>query len=1166
MIFKQLQELSVLGKAITDLSQIENALAPWTELSDRANLLGEAVKELSLAQQIATLSSEGLDEENIRLILSTIGVTNAQIDEAVSNGTVSFSQKTTTATTISLSNAYKGLAASIGLSTAALTAWIAGIAAIGIVAIGIKKYSDSLKEARESLKETGNQAKSTVNQIKSDFESLSSTTDEVKNRYAELAQKVENLGKVNQSRGTLSTEDYEEFLGLSNKLAELFPQLTKGYDDNGNAILNLSGDVNTIVGSLDDLVSVQQKLANQEIIDKMPDIWSGYKVEIEEYNKELTESEKNVENHLKWLDDIANRSSITLYDESTNDLLREAARQAGIMSSEYGNAFYEVNRTASESGTSFNSAIWDFSKLTEEEYNKFLEKVGELGKKYEDAIQMAKGDISAANADMSNYINTWLSTEWNFSKMDSNMQNVVKDALLSTNWIDVLPDDIDSGDWDAVSNWLQREFLYAINNIDNEQIKTALVDAFNGELTVESLQNLIGLLIGTEGFDENNPLILYLQTQLSDREDFETRYNDAIARFAESETQTVNELKSKYQEAIDKRKELYSGENYVGNVDINNRPVVVNDDGTYSTTSTSFQERQLDDGTYEIIHFTPILPDGTVLEGDALNTYIDKLLNSSDVLYADDPANGGYGLVYKVDTEVNGQKITDGNLETAFGVADAWDVEMHNVQDKMYRDEAEFKMALDEFGTDSNVDLEKFFSDNSIDTTEEIDYWNKVTDGAKTAEQAIRMYYEAKSQEPETPFSYVKFGNLESDLSSIIDVYQSFVDGMSEEIKVPVDASELEALRETFGKLDSFNDFVDTLGTTESGSEKAKTAVENLIGEYLRLNLQVGNCTEAQKQYVISQLEAANISNAETIVLQEIAKQNEAVALSEELCIDTGKSLKEVTSEDVKGFLEQATATETARQYLLLLIADEQVFGNNELDVSGKVKALEELAASYGLVGTQALASAYQQSIIDSHGGALTESDLVNLRNKMIEELGKVSPVNVEIRTPKVSGSGKDAYVEAFEKELESLQVLRDRGEITEKEYLDRLKVLYEKYFKDRKKYLDEFKKYETEYLEGMESLYNSAISGIAKLYDKRIDGINKIKDALEEEKDAQLEALETQIEAKQEVIDGIQDEIDKMQEANDERKANIDLMRKEYELEKLQNMRTRLVKLCQTL
>ena len=42
------------------------------------------------------------------------------------------------------------------------------------------------------------------------------------------------------------------------------------------------------------------------------------------------------------------------------------------------------------------------------------------------------------------------------------------------------------------------------------------------------------------------------------------------------------------------------------------------------------------------------------------------------------------------------------------------------------------------------------------------------------------------------------------------------------------------------------------------------------------------------------------------------------------------------------------------------------------------------------------------------------------------------------------SKSGKkaaDKYLEAFEKELEKLQGMRDRNEITEKEYLDRLRV-----------------------------------------------------------------------------------------------------------------------------
>ena len=473
-------------------------------------MLNKALMEEAIERGIIT--KEKADE-----ILSTLGVVTADNLEIASK---------------------KGLAVATWELVKANTAWLvttpAGwatlfIGAIAGIALAMKKYSDSIEENKQKIKEAAKEAKSAINDIKSNYESLSSTTNDIKKKYAELAQEVENLGKINQSRGRLSNEDYEEFLDLSNQLAKLFPQLTAGYDDNGNAILNLSGNVDTIVGSLNNLVEVQQKLANQEIIEKMPTVWSGYITELSDFDKELESAERKVSQHLKWMDDVRDHSTITLHSEEYNNLLREAARQAGIMSSDYGNDFYKISRMASEAGSSFLSATWDFSKLSEEEYEQLLNKLAELSKKYQDTVQLAKGNISAANADMSNYINTWLSSEWNYSKMDSDLQNVVKDVLLNTNWADALPSDVNSNDWSEVSNWLQRKFLYAINDINSEEIENVLVDAFNDSLSSESLKEIIGQLTGGEfGFTEDNPLIIYLHAKLTEKEDIRNSLRNSL--------------------------------------------------------------------------------------------------------------------------------------------------------------------------------------------------------------------------------------------------------------------------------------------------------------------------------------------------------------------------------------------------------------------------------------------------------------------------------------------------------------------------------------------------------------------------------------------------------------------------------------------------------------
>lgn len=280
-----------------------------------------------------------------------------------------------------------------------------------------------------------------------------------------------------------------------------------------------------------------------------------------------------------------------------------------------------------------------------------------------------------------------------------------------------------------------------------------------GKFTTTSKQNYDSVKLANQEYASFLDIVNGINDSLNNRQSYE----DTINRFKSSEESNLDELTQKYDEAIAKRKELYSGENYVGNVDINNRPVVINDDGSYSTTSTAFQEKWVGDeenGHYIIAHFTPILPDGTILDEETLNDYIDRILNSDDPMEADKIENGGYGIVYKIDTEINGQEINDDNLEDAFGIADAWDVDMHNLQNRIYASEAEVKVQIERFkdgvgGIDGSQKVKDFFNTEGINTKALINEFNQVTDGITDADEAIQKWNEHK-KESATNSSFTK--------------------------------------------------------------------------------------------------------------------------------------------------------------------------------------------------------------------------------------------------------------------------------------------------------------------------------------------------------------------------------------------------------------------------
>ena len=205
-----------------------------------------------------------------------------------------------------------GKTIAVGLGKAALGAGIAWLATTGLQLIGgfVNKLRVSifgytkkeLEEIKRKTREAAEEAQNAFKALQETTNNNAKTVNEVKDRYAELAQGIKDLGLATQSQGSLSNDEYAEFLDISNQLIEAFPQLSNGYDDNGEALTTLNGDVETITSSLNELLSVERQLAQTKLQENAKNIWAGYGVDVNDASKKYNEATDAINRYQKAYD------------------------------------------------------------------------------------------------------------------------------------------------------------------------------------------------------------------------------------------------------------------------------------------------------------------------------------------------------------------------------------------------------------------------------------------------------------------------------------------------------------------------------------------------------------------------------------------------------------------------------------------------------------------------------------------------------------------------------------------------------------------------------------------------------------------------------------------------------------------------------------------------
>lgn len=231
-------------------------------------------------------------------------------------------------------------------------------------------------------------------------------------------------------------------------------------------------------------------------------------------------------------------------------------------------------------------------------------------------------------------------------------------------------------------------------------------------------------------------------------------------------------------------------------------------------------------------------------------------------------------------------------------------------------------------------------------------------------------------------------GKVQEKLSVLDKSYAKLFD-KDESIGFEDYSSILDAFKDVEGL--NIDTYLQQLQAAGQDAGQVKSAMENLITEYLKLSGVLDNVTDSNHNLVASMLEEMGIENANEIVTAQLAAQHLYLKLNTEEGADA-------IFQQVNALIQEEEATGLTCAALFDLIAQQQIFNASGLDVGSKIAQLEQLAGAFGIAADSARsAQAYLDAarFAGSYGGKdaadAVAKDMENYyQSKIAEKFGSL--------------------------------------------------------------------------------------------------------------------------------------------------------------------------------
>ena len=544
--------------------------------------------------------------------------------------------------------------------------------------------------------------------------------------------------------------------------------------------------------------------------------------------------------------------------------------------------------------------------------------------------------------------------------------------------------------------------------------------------------------------------------------------------------------------------------------------------------------------------------------------------------------------------DLKGSAVSVQDINSAMGLANKYGIEFDATSLKAY--------------TDSLAKLTEYEQQNGLET-----------------QKLSKLYTEAKDLYDETKKTIDDYNNV---LSQLYLVYDSSTGKIRDMTIAEVD--QLNASKETQEQLDEFAQYIENIGV-KADELKDKLGDEDFANlQNLVLEGDLDSATELLEKYGIA-VENTNeqLTEFEKIVSDFIGFTQDAQKAYETLskaCDEynekgyiTASTLANLaklqpeyaTQLDIvngkmvltNGALQEQFETEKQLAIANLNLAEQQAIvsycqqqleqdtSNATTEMQTQQTEADTLAGKLIEVANAGVQASYAMALVAQSGKA--DEDFYSGIEKIREQFGQyreeVEAMNLDYSKSSrgggsSGGSGKDPWVEAFEREKKDLKHKLEMNLITEKEYYDGLKDLNEKYFGEisgkHEKYLEKYQENEEEAYKGLakvyedtkkdmekhiEDAYENAIKKLQKEEKKAIDEVKKSIDKLKKEKDNVLDGIQDQIDGLKKEKDATEDywnnQINLIKQENTVLQQQNELLQRQQELQQAKARKVMVVK-----